>query len=168
MKKYTFLLLITIILAPLASANDLKDFFPKMQADFSENIDKYCIKGNDTLAKIALRNKISVSFILYLNKDITEVDKLYAGQVIRIPGEKIISLIESQSQYYLPLIRKLGANEYKKRKVAMDELTQKDWRVIPILLKTLKHQDVEIRENARETLHKINQNIHKLSHLQLK
>lgn len=125
--------------------------------NFKKNTEEYYIKYNETLARIALRNKVSVAFLLHLNDEIYNPDKIMAGQKIFIPNQKARDYVKSQSKQYLYLVEKMGAMSFKDRNKAIKEMIQKDWLVIPVLLQALEHQDVEIRENAREALKMIHQ-----------
>ena len=130
-------------------------FFPDLNADFSNNINLYCMQENDSLESIAIKHKTSVSFILYLNEKLKDPKSFYVGQVIKLPGDKVIELIESKGKSYQPLINKLGSNTFRLRKEAMIALEEKDWRAVPILIYALNNKDVEIRGNAKDTLKNI-------------
>jgi len=122
------------------------------QFKFKDNTETYHIKYNDTLARIALSNNVSVAFLLHLNEQIYNPDKIMAGQMIKIPNKKARDFVKSQSKKYLHLVDKMGAMTFKERNNAIKEMIKKDWIVIPVLLQALDHKDVEIRENAREAL----------------
>lgn len=123
--------------------------------DFKKNTEKYSIQYNDTLARIALTNNVSVAFLLYLNDDIYNPDKIYVGQEIKVPNNEAQKYVKNQSKNYTHLITKMGAMTYKERHKAIKEMIRKDWLVIPLLRQALDNKDVEIRENAREALREI-------------
>lgn len=130
-----------------------EDLIPKF--DFKKNTLQYSVEYNDTLARIALNSKVSVAFLLYLNEDIKNPDLIFPGQKVRVPNEDAVKFIISQSRAFLPYINKMGAMKYKDRKKAINEMVNKDWLAIPVLLQALDHKDVEIRENARLALREI-------------
>ena len=123
--------------------------------DFKNNTEVHYVKNNETLARIAIKNNVSVAFLLHINKNIHNPDFLRAGQAIQIPNKKIRDYVEKESKKYVHLIEKMGAMTYKERNNAIKEMIQKDWLAVPVLLTALDHKDVEIRENAREALREI-------------
>lgn len=155
MKK--FFCLSWLILTTISGAEEKKN----IEFDFKKNTEKYSIKYNDTLARIALTNNVSVAFLLYLNNDIYNPDRIYAGQEILVPNKEAQLYVKTQSKNYSHLIAKMGAMTYKERHNAIKEMINKDWLAIPILRQALDHKDVEIRENAREALREIHRNKNK-------
>ena len=135
----------------------------KNKFNFQKNKEVHQVRIDETLARIALENKVSVAFLLYLNEDIKNPDLIYAGQKINIPNLKAREHIVAQSKGFIPFINKMGAMKYKERKKAINEMIEKDWLVIPILLQALENKDVEIRENAKLVLREIHQKREKLT-----
>lgn len=133
------------------------------QFNFQENSKVHYIKYSETLARIALENNVSVAFLLYLNEGISNPNRIKAGQKLKVPNIKAQKYIKEQSKAFIPLIDKMGAMKYKERNLAIKEMIKKDWLVIPILLQALKHEDVEIRENAKLALREIHQKKVKIS-----
>ena len=148
-----FLLVLAVFLTFSLHAEN-KD---KPEFNFKKNTEEYFIKYNETLARIALKNNVSVAFLLHINDEIYNPDKIMAGQKIFIPNQQARDYVKSQSKKYLHLVDKMGALSFKERNKAVKEMIKKDWIVIPVLLQALEHKDVEIRENAREALKIIHQ-----------
>ena len=154
---------ILIICLMFATVNLYSNETEETQFNFKENIEKHYIKYNETLARIALQNNVSVAFLLYLNDDIYNPDKIFAGQEIKVPNKEAQAYIQKQSKAYSHLISKMGAMTYKERNAAIKEMIKKDWLVIPLLRQALGNKDVEIRENAREALREIHSKKDKIS-----
>ena len=157
MTKY--LLIISVFLQLTLLSNDALN----TEFNFQKNKEIHHVRIDETLARIALENKVSVAFLLYLNEDIKNPDLIYAGQKINIPNVKAREFIIAQSKVFMPFINKMGAMKYKERKKAINEMIKKDWLVIPVLLQALEHKDVEIRENARLALREIHRKKEKVA-----
>ena len=124
---------------------------------------KYTIKHGDTLARIANRHKVSVSYIWTINNgNLYNPNKIYSGQMINVPSQEAIEIIEKESKKLQAIVKKLGAVKYPVRKLAMLALINLDWKTVPILLEALKHKDPEVRENARTILRTFHQRAEKL------
>jgi hypothetical protein len=145
----------------------LEKYFPDIKADFSENIDLYCIEEGDSLASIALKSKVSPSFLLYINNGIDKHENFYVGKTIKLPGDNIKSFINSRSRHLNKLISKLDSKLYKDRKDALQQLINKDWRAVPILLKNRQNKNIEIRSNVKDALKQIFSKTKNLPHLDL-
>jgi LysM repeat protein len=146
--KYLLLFLFSCITFVNAEDNQ-KNF------DFYSNTKTHHITFGESLARIALEHKVSVSFLLSLNKKISNPNRIFGGQKIKVPNDKAVKYLTEQSMTLKPLLMKLGAQASKDRIKAVKEMILQDWRVIPLLLNALKDKDVEIRENAREALREI-------------
>ena len=133
----------------------LEKDFPDLKEEYSDHVDFYCINRGDSIKSIALNYKVSPSFILYLNSELEKAENFYIGKVVKVPGKSIKDTIESRGQYYVRLINKLGHDSYRTRKSAEDKLVEHNWRVVPLLLKHKKHQNVEIRGNIKTALERI-------------
>ena len=127
------------------------------EIDLHKETDSYFIDHGDSLARIALKHKVSVSYLLSLNNYIHDPNMIYANQKIKVPNKKAIEFISKQSITLKPIFEKLGAEKSKARIKAVKEMIKQDWRVIPLLLTALEDKDPEVRENAREALRAIHQ-----------
>ncbi|MCH2204602.1 MAG: LysM peptidoglycan-binding domain-containing protein [Lentisphaerales bacterium] len=159
-----FLVLLSLI---SLNATAIEKYFPNLKADFSENIDKYCIEKNDSLVALAAKCKVSPSFILYLNPELHSYENFYPGKVIKLPGLNVKSFIGSKSRSLTYLIDQLGAEDFQTRNNALNQLIDSDWKAVPILMKALKCKEVEIRGNAKEALKQIFRTCKKLEKLEL-
>ena len=112
----------------------------------------YKIKNGETLAHIANTHQVSVAYLLTLNKEIYDPDRIYADQQINVPNKQAILQINKDGETFTPLVKQLGAEKYPDRKNAILSLIKLDWQAVPLLLKALHNDDPEIRENAREVL----------------
>ena len=166
MFKTIQIFLLTLSLTCL-NISAIEKYFPNLKADFSENIDMYCIERNDSLVALAAKCKVSPSFILYLNPELHSYENFYVGKIIKLPGQNVKSFIDSRSRSLNYLINQLGAQDFETRNNALNQLITKDWQAVPILMKTLKHEDVEIRGNAKDALRKIFRTFNKLESLEL-
>lgn len=145
----------------------IERYFPNIKAEFSENIDLYCIEKDDSIVSLALKHKVSPSFLLYLNEELHKHENFYVGKTIKLPGDNIKSFIGSRSKNLNHLINQLGARDYQTRKDALNQLVDKDWRAVPLLLKNVKHEDVEIRGNVKDALRTIFSSRKRLSEVNL-
>ncbi|MFJ8069416.1 LysM peptidoglycan-binding domain-containing protein [Peribacillus sp. NPDC096447] len=59
----------------------------KTQTKNIDKTEKYVVKLGDTLSKIAKRYNLSLSALLKLNTDISNSDRIYIGQSIRVSGQ---------------------------------------------------------------------------------
>ena len=143
-----FYILILFTLQALLSA-EVKEL------DFHKETQTYTIKIGESLARIALDHKVSVSYLLSINTKIRNPNIIYSGQRIKVPNNTAIEHISKKSKTLRPLFDKLGAVKSKERINAVKEMIKQDWRVIPLLLEALKEKDPEVRENAREALREI-------------
>ena len=150
--RFYFSFIMVLLLLSIQAEENVEGKF-----DFKKNTEEYFIKYNETLARIALKNKVSVAYLLHINEEIYNPDKIMAGQKIFIPNQKARDFVAAESKKYKHLIDKMGAMTYKERNKAVKEMIKKDWLVIPVLLQALENKDVEIRENAREALKRIHQ-----------
>ena len=144
-----------VSLVSVNQAVAIERYFPNIKAEFSENIDLYCVEKGDSIISLALKHKVSPSFLLYLNEELHKHESFYVGKTIKLPGDNIKSFIESRSKSLNYLINQLGADDYQNRRHALNQLINKDWLAVPILLKNVKHKDVEIRGNVKDALKQI-------------
>jgi len=121
----------------------------------------YTVGHGDSLAGIALKKRVSVSYLLALNKKIVNPSRIYAGQKIKVPDEKAVKYLSTRSIELNDTLKQLAAVKSKQRMAAVRELIKKDWRAVPILLPALRHKDPEVRENVREVLREMHKSKHR-------
>ena len=153
-------IVLTLTFVSLAGAQEL---------DLHKETSSYNINYGESLGRIALEHKVSVSYLLSINENsIGDPDIIYAGQKIKVPNKKAIEFITEKSLMLKPFLLNLGAEKSKVRMKAVKEMIRQDWRVIPLLLEALKDKDVEVKENAREALKAIHQSKARVEKLSFK